>query len=64
MSPKIRPEHLSRLAIVYVRQSSLGQVEHNTESQRRQNALAETAGEWSRLRHALNRLRRALVAGC
>jgi DNA invertase Pin-like site-specific DNA recombinase len=43
MSPKIRPEHLSRLAIVYVRQSSLGQVEHNTESQRRQYALAETA---------------------
>lgn len=43
MNPKIKPEHLSRTAMVYVRQSSIGQVEHNTESQRRQYSLAETA---------------------
>jgi hypothetical protein len=43
MSPKIKPEHLARTAIVYVRQSSIGQVEHNTESQRRQYSLADTA---------------------
>jgi hypothetical protein len=36
MNPKIRQEHLSRLAVVYVRQSTIGQVEHHTESQRRQ----------------------------
>lgn len=43
MNPKIRPEHLVRSAIVYVRQSTIGQVEHHTESQRRQYSLAETA---------------------
>lgn len=43
MSPKIRPEHLARTAMVYVRQSSLGQVEHHLESQRRQYSLADTA---------------------
>lgn len=43
MSPKIRPDHLARAAVVYIRQSSPGQVEHNTESQRRQYSLAETA---------------------
>ena len=43
MNPKIRPEHLVRSAIVYVRQSTVGQVEHHTESQRRQYSLAETA---------------------
>lgn len=43
MNPKIKPEHLARTAVVYVRQSSAGQVEHNTESQRRQYALADTA---------------------
>ena len=36
MNPKIRPEHLARAAVVYVRQSTLGQVEHHTESKRRQ----------------------------
>jgi DNA invertase Pin-like site-specific DNA recombinase len=43
MSPKVTPEHLKRDAIVYVRQSTLGQVHDNTESQRRQYALADTA---------------------
>lgn len=45
MNPKIRPEHLSRAAVVYVRQSTLGQVEHHTESQRRQYSLAATASQ-------------------
>ena len=43
MSTKITPEHLQRGAVVYVRQSSMGQVLDHTESQRRQYALAETA---------------------
>lgn len=43
MNPKIRPEHLARAAVVYVRQSSIGQVEQHTESQRRQYSLADTA---------------------
>lgn len=43
MNPKITPEHLARGAVVYVRQSSIGQVLEHTESQRRQYALAETA---------------------
>ena len=43
MNPKIKPEHLARAAVVYVRQSSLGQVEHHTESQRRQYSLADAA---------------------
>ena len=37
---RIQPEHLSRLAMVYVRQSSMGQVRHHLESQRRQYDLA------------------------
>jgi DNA invertase Pin-like site-specific DNA recombinase len=43
MNPKIKPEHLARAAVVYVRQSTLGQVEHHTESKRRQYSLADTA---------------------
>jgi DNA invertase Pin-like site-specific DNA recombinase len=43
MNPKITPDHLGRGAVVYVRQSTMGQVAENTESQRRQYALAETA---------------------
>lgn len=43
MNPKITPEHLGRGAVVYVRQSTMGQVAENTESQRRQYALAESA---------------------
>ena len=46
MNPKIRPEHLARSAVVYVRQSPLGQVENHTESQRRQYSLADTAGRF------------------
>jgi excisionase family DNA binding protein len=40
---KIRAEHLSRLAYVYVRQSTLDQVQHNRESQLRQYGLADRA---------------------
>lgn len=43
MSTKITTEHLGRGAVVYVRQSTLGQVNDNIESQRRQYALAENA---------------------
>src|SRR5215469_926698 len=43
MHPKITPEHLGRGAIVYIRQSTLGQVAEHTESQRRQYALADSA---------------------
>ena len=43
MNPKITPEHLNRGAVVYVRQSTMGQVAEHTESQRRQYALAESA---------------------
>jgi len=47
---KITPSHLARQAIVYLRQSSPSQVEHNRESTERQYALAARAQElgWSR----------------
>jgi DNA invertase Pin-like site-specific DNA recombinase len=40
MSDKIRPQHLERKAILYVRQSSAYQVVHNRESQTLQYAMA------------------------
>src|SRR5437763_13984204 len=43
MHPKITPEHLGRGAVVYIRQSTIGQVAEHTESQRRQYALADSA---------------------
>jgi DNA invertase Pin-like site-specific DNA recombinase len=48
-SLKITPSHLARTAIVYLRQSSSAQVEHNRESTERQYALAQRATElgWS-----------------
>ena len=45
MNLKITPEHLRRGAIVYVRQSTMGQVLEHTESKRRQYALADSARE-------------------
>ena len=42
---KIRASHRHRRALVYVRQSSPSQVEHNRESTRRQYALADRARE-------------------
>ena len=41
MSEKIRPQHLARKAILYVRQSSAYQVMNNLESQRLQYAMAD-----------------------
>ncbi len=41
MSDKVRPQHLSRKAILYVRQSSAYQVSHNLESQKLQYAMRE-----------------------
>jgi DNA invertase Pin-like site-specific DNA recombinase/transposase-like protein len=48
--PKIRPVHLGRAAVVYVRQSTPGQIERNVESTERQYALVERAVElgWAR----------------
>lgn len=45
MTSKITAEHLKRTAMVYVRQSTAGQVEDHPESRRRQYALAEVARE-------------------
>jgi len=45
MSPKLTADHLRRRAVVYVRQSSLGQVHHHLESQRRQYGLQDRARE-------------------
>src|SRR6266566_1304176 len=41
MSDKIKPHHLERKAILYIRQSSLYQVNHNLESQKLQYAMEE-----------------------
>ena len=38
-NPKVQPEHLQRLAYIYVRQSSLVQVQEHQESTRRQYEL-------------------------
>jgi DNA invertase Pin-like site-specific DNA recombinase len=40
---KIKPSHIHRAAVVYVRQSTTSQVEHHRESTARQYALAERA---------------------
>lgn len=40
---KITATHLERLAVVYVRQSSMAQVREHTESTARQYALAQEA---------------------
>src|SRR5712675_3724108 len=49
---KVRPEHLDRAAVVYVRQSSRQQVLEHSESTRLQYALAERAAAlgWARSR--------------
>src|SRR2546429_5385098 len=41
MSDKIRPQHLARKAILYIRQSSAYQVSHNLESQTLQYAMED-----------------------
>jgi DNA invertase Pin-like site-specific DNA recombinase len=45
MNPKLTVDRLNRRAIVYIRQSSPGQVIHHQESQRRQYALVDRARE-------------------
>jgi DNA invertase Pin-like site-specific DNA recombinase len=45
VNPKLTTERLGRRAIVYVRQSSPGQVLHNQESQKRQYGLVDHARE-------------------
>jgi DNA invertase Pin-like site-specific DNA recombinase len=49
---KIKPTHTQRSAFVYIRQSSLSQVEHNRESTARQYALVDRACQlgWSKER--------------
>jgi len=42
-SPKITATHLERKAVVYIRQSTLKQVQNNTESLHNQRALVERA---------------------
>ena len=44
-SQKIRPDHLDRLAVIYVRQSTLFQVRNNVGSTTRQYDLIKRAGE-------------------
>ena len=39
MSDKIKPQHLQRKAMLYIRQSSVYQVNHNLESQKLQYAM-------------------------
>jgi DNA invertase Pin-like site-specific DNA recombinase len=41
MSDKIKPQHLERKAILYIRQSSVYQVNHNLESQKLQYTMEE-----------------------
>lgn len=43
MTEKITPQHLQRMAYVYIRQSSMGQVRHHRESTERQYALQDRA---------------------
>jgi DNA invertase Pin-like site-specific DNA recombinase len=45
MNAKLSSERLSRRAIIYVRQSTSGQLIHNQESQRRQYGLVDHARE-------------------
>ena len=45
MNPKLTNERLSRRALVYVRQSTIGQLTHNRESRYRQYELAQHARE-------------------
>lgn len=46
MNPKLTSDRLRRRAVIYIRQSSPGQVMHNHESQRRQYGLKDRAREF------------------
>ena len=43
MNPKITPQHQSKPAYIYIRQSTLAQVRHHQESTERQYALKDKA---------------------
>ena len=65
MSEKIRPHHLERKAILYVRQSSAHQVLHNRESQALQYAMRDrlTALGWSEIETIDDDLGRSAAGG-
>src|SRR5258705_490705 len=65
MSEKIRPHHLERKAILYVRQSSAHQVLHNRESSALQYAMRDrlTALGWSRIERVDADLGRSAAGG-
>src|SRR6201993_401404 len=65
MSEKIRPHHLERKAILYVRQSSAHQVLHNPESSVLQYAMRDrlTALGWSRIETVDDDLGRSAAGG-
>src|SRR5712675_920596 len=64
-SEKIRPHHLERKAILYVRQSSAHQVLHNRESSALQYAMRDrlTALGWSRVETVDDDLGRSAAGG-
>src|SRR6266851_9010564 len=65
MSEEIRPHHLERKAILYVRQSSAHQVLHNRESSALQYAMRDrlTALGWSRIETVDDDLGRSAAGG-
>src|SRR5712671_8093290 len=65
MSDKIKPHHLARKAIFYVRQSSAHQVLHNRESSALQYAMRDrlTALGWSRIETVDDDLGRSAAGG-
>src|SRR6202046_2537301 len=65
ISEKIRPHHLERKAILYVRQSSAHQVLHNRESSALQYAMRDrlTALGWSRIDTVDDDLGRSAAGG-
>src|SRR5688500_20380926 len=65
MHEKIRPHHLERKAILYVRQSSTHQVLHNRESSALQYAMRDrlTALGWSRIETVDDALGRSAAGG-
>jgi DNA invertase Pin-like site-specific DNA recombinase len=65
MSEKIKPHHLERKAILYVRQSSAHQVLHNRESSALQYAMRDrlTALGWSRIETVDDDLGRSAAGG-
>jgi hypothetical protein len=65
MSEKIRPHHLERKAILYVRQSSAHQVLHNRESSALQYAMRDRliAPGWSEIETVDDDLGRSAAGG-